>query len=390
MGSGEGAREPWWGGAGSPGVPPPGHGSPPSARRRRRAEASRRPRPRRIPGGAPARARHGADCGAGPGSRPGGAGGAGAAAPLPLPAARRLLLLAPPGLRTAAAAAAATARQSHLLRPGPARPCARPPRPDPPPRLPGGLGHRRRLTLKFLAVLLAAGMLAFLGAVICIIASVPLASAPRGRCPAAPTTPRPPPRPRARSAAWARCTARAAPAGPRAARGAGGSAHPLPPVPLFSRFLCTPLAAARRGPSQGRGAGRARGLLLLQSTAEQLRRTALQQEARIRADQDIRELTGKLGRCERPAAQSPGSQAPPRHHGRRALGLARAHPRARGCGAPLRDHIDRIEVSAAPRAIGDPAPGAGWEGLAGVRGASRVPRPPPAQGPWGGEPPSSL
>nr|XP_004610768.1 unnamed protein product [Sorex araneus] len=39
--------------------------------------------------------------------------------------------------------------------------------------------------------------------------------------------------------------------------------------------------------------------LLLQSTAEQLRQTALQQEARIRADQDtIRELTGKLGRCE--------------------------------------------------------------------------------------------
>ncbi|XP_024617321.1 neuronal pentraxin receptor, partial [Neophocaena asiaeorientalis asiaeorientalis] len=79
------------------------------------------------------------------------------------------------------------------------------------------------------------------------------------------------------------------------------SAHPLPPVPLFSRFLCTPLAAAcPSGAEQGDAAPSEREeLLLLQSTAEQLRQTALQQEARIRADQDtIRELTGKLGRCE--------------------------------------------------------------------------------------------
>lgn len=34
----------------------------------------------------------------------------------------------------------------------------------------------------------------------------------------------------------------------------------------------------------------------------------------------------------------------------------------------LRDRIDRIEVSAAPRAIGDPAPAPRWEGLAGVEG----------------------
>ncbi|XP_045635496.1 neuronal pentraxin receptor [Ursus americanus] len=166
-----------------------------------------------------------------------------------------------------------------------------------------------RLTLKFLAVLLAAGMLAFLGAVICIIASVPLAASPARALPGGADN---------ASAASAAAAAAAASPGPQrslsALHGAGGSAgppalpgapaasaHPLPPAPLFSRFLCTPLAAAcPSGAEQGdAAAGEREELLLLQSTAEQLRQTALQQEARIRADQDtIRELTGKLGRCE--------------------------------------------------------------------------------------------
>uniref|UniRef100_H2QLP3 Neuronal pentraxin receptor n=1 Tax=Pan troglodytes TaxID=9598 RepID=H2QLP3_PANTR len=192
----------------------------------------------------------------------------------------------------------------------PARPSAPGLRaPTPPPRLPGASGApAARLTLKFLAVLLAAGMLAFLGAVICIIASVPLAASPARALPGG-----------ADNASVA--SGAAASPGPQrslsALHGAGGSAgppalpgapaasaHPLPPGPLFSRFLCTPLAAAcPSGAQQGDAAGAAPGereeLLLLQSTAEQLRQTALQQEARIRADQDtIRELTGKLGRCE--------------------------------------------------------------------------------------------
>ncbi|XP_037703268.1 neuronal pentraxin receptor [Choloepus didactylus] len=192
----------------------------------------------------------------------------------------------------------------------PAQPRAHGPRaPTPPPRLPGASGApAARLTLKFLAVLLAAGMLAFLGAVICIIASVPLAASPARALPGG-----------ADNASAA--SGPAASPGPQrslsALHGAGGSAgtpalpgapmasaHPLPPGPLFSRFLCTPLAAAcPSGAEQGDAAGAAASereeLLLLQSTAEQLRQTALQQEARIRADQDtIRELTGKLGRCE--------------------------------------------------------------------------------------------
>uniref|UniRef100_UPI001E1B35F3 neuronal pentraxin receptor n=1 Tax=Jaculus jaculus TaxID=51337 RepID=UPI001E1B35F3 len=176
--------------------------------------------------------------------------------------------------------------------------------------LPGGLGHPfARLTLKFLAVLLAAGMLAFLGAVICIIASVPLAASPARALPGGGTD-------NVSTASGASGAAAASPgpqrslsalhgaggsAGPSAAPGVpAASAYPLPPGPLFSRFLCTPLAAAcPSGAEAGDAAGERAELLLLQSTAEQLRQTALQQEARIRADQDtIRELTGKLGRCE--------------------------------------------------------------------------------------------
>ncbi|VTJ91565.1 Hypothetical predicted protein, partial [Marmota monax] len=302
-----------------------------------------------------------------------------------LPAARRLLRLPPLGLRAAAAAAAATAPA-----PAPDRPCAPGPRaPTPPPRLPGASGApAARLTLKFLAVLLAAGMLAFLGAVICIIASVPLAASPARALPggtdnasaAAGAAASPGPQ-RSLSALHGA----SASAGPSALPGApAASAYPLPPGPLFSRFLCTPLAAAcPSGTEQGDAAGAAPGereeLLLLQSTAEQLRQTALQQEARIRADQDtIRELTGKLGRCE---------SGLPR-------GLQDAGPRrdTMADGAwdspalileledavrALRDRIDRIEVSAARR-----------RGAAGVGGAAaRVQgRPMPAPHPRISEP----
>ncbi|XP_055458942.1 neuronal pentraxin receptor, partial [Psammomys obesus] len=179
----------------------------------------------------------------------------------------------------------------------------RAPRPDPAAEPAGGpRAPPPSLTLQFLAVLLAAGMLAFLGAVICIIASVPLAASPARALPGGPDN----------------ASAAGAPGPQRslsALHGAGGSAGPsvfpgepaasvFPPPPpagpLLSRFLCTPLAAAcPSGAEQGDAAGERAELLLLQSTAEQLRQTALQQEARIRADRDtIRELTGKLGRCE--------------------------------------------------------------------------------------------
>ncbi|XP_045411091.1 neuronal pentraxin receptor [Lemur catta] len=252
-------------------------------------------------------------CGAGPGPARGSEWG-GAAAPAPPP--RR----PPPAALSSSRLSGSERRQQRPRRQLrlrlrlrlPRRPRAPGPRaPTPPPRLPGASGApAARLTLKFLAVLLAAGMLAFLGAVICIIASVPLAASPARALPGG----------GAADNASAASGAAASPGPQRslsALHGAGGSAgppalpgapaasaHPLPPGLLFSRFLCTPLAAAcPSGAEQGDAAGAAPGereeLLLLQSTAEQLRQTALQQEARIRADQDtIRELTGKLGRCE--------------------------------------------------------------------------------------------
>lgn len=285
--------------------------------------------------------------------------------------------------------------------PAPLGPALPGPAPRPRRRACRGLGSpAARLTLKFLAVLLAAGMLAFLGAVICIIASVPLAAS-RARA-----------LPGGTDNASAASGAAAESPGPQrslsALHGAGGSAgppalpgapaasaHPLPPAPLFSRFLCTPLAAAcPSGDQQGDAApGEREELLLLQSTADQLRQTALQQEARIRADQDtIRELTGKLGRCE----------------GGLPRGLQDAGPRRDAMAdgpwdspalfleledavRALRDRIDRIEVSAPPRAapsgdgpVGGAAGGRPGTGPGPPRGDGGPPRPGGRRDPGGG------
>lgn len=352
------------------------------------------PHPRRGAGGGitlsaapgpPRPARNG--CGAGPGPARGSRRG-GAAAPAPPP--RRPPPSPPRAARAQSGGSSGRGNSSGSgsssrsapfgsARPGPApRPRRRACR--------GASGSpAARLTLKFLAVLLAAGMLAFLGAVICIIASVPLAASPARALPGGADN---------ASAASAAAAAAAASPGPQrslsALHGAGGSAgppalpgapaasaHPLPPAPLFSRFLCTPLAAAcPSGAEQGdAAAGEREELLLLQSTAEQLRQTALQQEARIRADQDtIRELTGKLGRCE---------SGLPR-------GLQDAGPRRDAMAdgpwdspalileledavRALRDRLDRIEVSAASRRAptgaweGRRAGGRRWKGEAGAR-----------------------
>nr|KAF6374750.1 neuronal pentraxin receptor [Pipistrellus kuhlii] len=144
-------------------------------------------------------------------------------------------------------------------------------------------------------------MLAFLAAVICIIASVPLAASRARALPAADNASAAPPGPQRGLSALHGAGGSAGP--PERPGAPAASAPPLPPLPLFGRFLCTPLAAAcPSGAAQGDAApapGEREELLLLQSAAEQLRRTALEQEERIRADRDlIRELTGKLGRCE--------------------------------------------------------------------------------------------
>ncbi|XP_015274698.1 PREDICTED: neuronal pentraxin receptor [Gekko japonicus] len=81
------------------------------------------------------------------------------------------------------------------------------------------------------------------------------------------------------------------------------SARPQQHQQLFSRFLCTPLTV--ECPSEGSPQGDSPGaaakeeLFFLQSTAEQLRQTAQQQKDQILIDQKtIRELTTKLSQCE--------------------------------------------------------------------------------------------
>nr|XP_020643311.1 neuronal pentraxin receptor [Pogona vitticeps] len=162
-------------------------------------------------------------------------------------------------------------------------------------------------------------MLAFLGAIICIIASVYPAAGKSGALHGADNG----------SNAAAAALLPAAPASDKTLgtlHGAGESAYgggfsagtqdslldllasarPQQHQQLFSRFLCTPLTVEcpSEGSPQGDSPGGAAAaaseeLFFLQSTAEQLRQTAQQQKEQIRTDQEtIRELTTKLSQCE--------------------------------------------------------------------------------------------
>ncbi|XP_062989604.1 neuronal pentraxin receptor [Elgaria multicarinata webbii] len=160
-------------------------------------------------------------------------------------------------------------------------------------------------------------MLAFLGAIICIIASVYPAANSGGALQGADNG--------SNAAAAALLPAAGSDKTLGALHGAGessyggfsagpqdslldllASARPQQHQQLFSRFLCTPLTV--ECPSEGRPQGDSPGaaaaaaseeLFFLQSTAEQLRQTAQQQKEQIRTDQEtIRELTSKLSQCE--------------------------------------------------------------------------------------------
>lgn len=137
-------------------------------------------------------------------------------------------------------------------------------------------------------------MLAFLGAIICIIASVhpaakgPVLGAENESSPAAPNE-----------------KSLGALHGVKTLYGSKDAFLELPgsksqAAPSFSRLICTPLAMecpsdVQRDSPQPAG----EELLSLQNTAEQLRHTVLQQKKQIVTDQEaIRELTGKLNRCE--------------------------------------------------------------------------------------------
>ncbi|XP_075038936.1 neuronal pentraxin receptor [Mixophyes fleayi] len=137
-------------------------------------------------------------------------------------------------------------------------------------------------------------MLAFLGAIICIIASVhpaakgPVLGAENESAPAAPME----------KSLGALHGVKTLYGSKDAFLELSGSKSQTPPS--FSRLLCTPLAMECPSDVQ-RDSPQASGeeMLSLQNTAEQLRQTVLQQKKQILTDQEaIRELTGKLSRCE--------------------------------------------------------------------------------------------
>ncbi|KAM6306761.1 neuronal pentraxin receptor-like [Podargus strigoides] len=172
-------------------------------------------------------------------------------------------------------------------------------------------------------------MLAFLGAIICIIASVyPAGTA----APAADND----------SAAAAE-KGLGALHGPAEALASAGPRLPGGP-PLFSRFVCMQLSAECPDTGPGSGPG-PEELLTLRSAAAQLRRTALEQKERIRRDQEtIRELTGKLSRCEGGLQTSPAAHP--------AAGL-RAAPRPGTMGHPPAEPPAVRELEEAVRALQD-------------------------------------
>lgn len=191
-------------------------------------------------------------------------------------------------------------------------------------------------------------MLAFLGAIICIIASVH---------PAGTAASSSPPSSSSSSDNDSAAAALLPPSdkglgalhGPAEALASAGPRLPGSPPPLFSRFVCTPLSAecpAATGP----GTTGPEELLALRSAAAQLRRTALEQKERIRMDQEtIRELTGKLSRCEgglrAPQAPAAGLRAAPKPG---TMGHPPAEPPAvrelEEAVRALQDRIERIEV----------------------------------------------
>lgn len=315
----EGAREPWWGGAGSPRNPAARpRGPPPSARRRRAEATGAAPAPRRIPGGAPTRRPAWNGCGAEPGPAGGRRGGhlaprSPSRRPPPSPPP------APPGLQNrsssgrghssgsgSSCARALLGLRARAPAPRPRRRACRGPRaPRRPPHaeVPGraaGRGHAGVPRCRHLHHRQRAP-----------------GGQPAGRCPAAPTTPRPPPRPRPAAQPGRAARRWRLGRGPRAARGAGSqrapaaARTPLQPLPVH--------AAGGRLPVGGRARGRGAGEREAAAAAEHGGAAApdgLQQEARIRADQDtIREKAhrqaGPLPTACRAVSRKPGPAATP-------------------------------------------------------------------------------
>uniref|UniRef100_A0A3B3UN82 Neuronal pentraxin-2-like n=1 Tax=Poecilia latipinna TaxID=48699 RepID=A0A3B3UN82_9TELE len=230
--------------------------------------------------------------------------------------------------------------------------------------------------MKFIVVILAAGMVAFIGAVICIIAAVHTGStkaAAAQRQPAADNHSLYPD-----AVAQTPAAARGSVARPGSLGALHGSETPESEAPTFNvgRLICTPLPAGGCNPRNFQQqaddpslyAGEDWGYL--RTTAEELRQTVLQQKDQILTDQrTIRELSGKLTECEKGLGGRSGS--PDRRGNAAAL---RGDKGAEGeihlermmleqAITQLKDRIDRLERSAGPGRGAGPARPWGVEDL---------------------------
>lgn len=173
-------------------------------------------------------------------------------------------------------------------------------------------------TLKFIVIILAAGMVAFIGAVICIIAAVHTGSSKAAEAQRQPAADNQSlyPDSAAQTPAAGGSAARAGSLGalhgseaPTFNIGVGGldgvtglTGHD----PTVSRLICTPIPAGecnnrnfqQQADEPSLYAGEDWGYL--RTAAEELRQTVLQQKDQIQTDQrTIRELAGKLSECEK-------------------------------------------------------------------------------------------
>uniref|UniRef100_A0A7N8Y2W0 Chromobox homolog 6b n=1 Tax=Mastacembelus armatus TaxID=205130 RepID=A0A7N8Y2W0_9TELE len=199
--------------------------------------------------------------------------------------------------------------------------------------------------MKFIVIILAAGMVAFIGAVICIIAAVHTGSSKAAATPAA-------------GGSVARVGSLGALHGsetphseaPTFNIGLGGldgvtglTGHD----PTVSRLICTPIPAGECNPKNFQQqaddpslyAGEDWGYL--RTTAEELRQTVLQQRDQILTDQrTIRELTGKLSECEKGLDGRSSSSS---------SSADRAVDELEQAITQLKDRIEKLEVAGADR-----------------------------------------
>lgn len=223
-------------------------------------------------------------------------------------------------------------------------------------------------TLKFIVVILAAGMVAFIGAVICIIAAVHTGSSKASAAQRQPAADNHSLYPDA--VAQTPAAARGSVARPGSLGALHGSETPESEAPTFdvglggtdgvsgltghdpavSRLICTPVPAGGCNPRNFQQqaddpslyAGEDWGYL--RTTAEELRQTVLQQKDQILTDKrTIRELSGKLTECEK------------------GLGGRSGSPDRRGNAAALRGekgaegeiHLERMMVRDSPGTVPD-------------------------------------